>query len=43
MLGSHEAITERKVTKCLDFSYFKLYDLEITIKVTGKSSCQTIC
>ena len=34
---NYEAITERKATKCLDFSYFKLNDLEMTIKVTGKT------
>ena len=34
---SYEAITERKATKCLDFSYFKLNDLEMIIKVTGKT------
>ena len=43
MLGPYEAITERKATKCLDFSYFKLNDLEMTIKLTGKTSCQTFC
>ena len=32
---------ERKSTKCLDFSYFKLDDLKMTIKVTGKNSSQT--
>ena len=33
---SNEAITERKSTKCLHFSYLNLNDLETTIKVTGK-------
>ena len=36
MCCSYKAITERKATKCLDFSYFKLNDLEMTIMVTGK-------
>ena len=40
-LCSYEAVTERKATKCLDFSYFKLNDLKMTIKVSGKNNCQT--
>ena len=34
---SLKALTERKLTKILNFSYFKLNDLEMTIKVTGKT------
>ena len=30
-------VTERKSTECLDFRYLKLNDLEMTIKVTGKT------
>ena len=29
-------MTERKSIKCLDFTYLKLNDLEMIIKVTGK-------
>ena len=40
MLGpywcSYKAITERKATKCLNFSYLKLNDLEMAFKVNGK-------